>query len=304
MSKQFKLIPLKEFEEFLKWKQSQTTTGKNDVLSNPNIPSKIKLNMLSNELKRVNDDLTTDSTLNLTKNKVEETNIPTVEENEVANKDNIEDLDTPVIEKPPIYPIPMERHPTPDTPVITHRRRYDNRQEDFNTHKFVVQRAQIAYTSKRAFPAAVDLMDKIKLHPGNVSWDSSGKLEFKGFSVDGYLSDDLQYFFTTRQAYKEPWYVSKWWKVFHALRFDPERIVRDEAKKKYILYLNPRKGAFNFNAQSLDQMLQQPISPVRISSNASRGSANSSIDLNKTIHNIELSPNKFAALNDVDEIID
>lgn len=304
MSKQFKLIPIKEFEEFLKWK-NQTETESTEVLDNPDIPAKIKLNILSNNLRRVNDEvLSSDQSIKSSKMDEEVPLINLDETSEAKRKDpqDPEGQQTPVVSKPPIYPKPMEKHPTPDTPVINPRRRYASRADDQTIHKFVVVGAQIPFTSKRAFPSASELIDKIKANPGLVSWDGSGKLKFKNEEVNGYLSTDLQYFFTTRQGFFEPPYISKWWRVFHWIRFDGERIVRDEAKKRYRLFLYPRKGPFNFNAQTLEEMLQLPTSPMRNTDNFSHNSSN--VDLNQTIRDIELSPNKFAALRDSDNLSD
>lgn len=306
MSKQYKLIPIEEFEEFLKWK-NKTETDNTKVLDNPHIPAKIKLSILSNNLKRVNDEVLSESSNKNPKISDQEETQPLInldEVSEAVTKDSVEPeiLKTPNIAKPPIYPKPMDKHPTPDTPIINPRRRYESRTEEQAIYKFVVEGAQIPFTSKRAFPSASELLDKIKANPGLVSWDNSGKLKFKNDEVDGYLSADLQYFFTNRQGFFEPPYISKWWRVFHLIRFDGERIVRDEAKKKYRLFLHPRKGPFNFNVQTLDEMLQVPTSPMRNSESFSHNSSN--VDLNRTIYNIELSPNKFAALRDADNLSD
>lgn len=179
MSKKFKLIPISEYQNFVLWRSQQTGNSNNDkqLLSNPFISPSIKLNMLSRHLHpREVKVLSNDS--------IENDRIPKQEEHEHEENKQLEtreedtnigtyDSATPVTHKPPI---PLATPKTPSSTTIIPRRRYDSRQDDAEIHKFVVEGAQIPYTSKLGYPGAVDLIEKSKNSPHLVSWDKHGNL--------------------------------------------------------------------------------------------------------------------------------
>lgn len=119
------------------------------------------------------------------------------------------------------------------------------------------------------------------------------------------MSNDLIYFFTSRQNVDEPEYIGKWWKAMSKMRFGSERIVRPIAKKKYYIFLNRPLGSFNFST-NLDTVMMRSPSSAEVSPNVSESHkrAKYDIDLNQTIGGIRTSPNKFKALeldDDIDE---